>query len=254
MTPDTPRLAAASGWAQVVTALLVLVGAGGFLRYARATGKLYLVKEAAPLVRPLSDFDAARLEPFIVREKTQLPDDIVEELGTRYYIQWSLADPTGSGDAWLRTASLFVTYYTGIQDQVPHVPEECYFQGASSQQGLDDLSVRLVSQDRDIPVRRLVFVPPHGGSLRMIVYYTFIVNGDFYCDRLSVRRRMMNESERYLYYSKIELLFRIPTGDGIPSAMDDVAARLLNQSISELVKTHIPDVAAMERQRQVAAR
>jgi hypothetical protein len=43
-------------------------------------------------------------------------------------------DPLAGG---LRSklVNLTVTYYTGVQDQVPHVPEECVFQGGMTQNG-----------------------------------------------------------------------------------------------------------------------
>jgi len=244
-SPTTSRKPGGSRIAPFLAGLAALIGAGAFLHVARASGKLYLLKKPAPLLRELEKLPTACVSPYLVRDRTVLSDEIVSELGTHQYAQWVLENPESRG-SWQRSASMFLTYYTGIQDQVPHVPEECYYQGNSSLSGSRDIEFKL-PDGRTYPVRRLNFVPPRGG-MHLFVYYTFIVNGDMYCDRETVRWRMARETERYLYYSKIELCFQSPTDEQPPPAMDDMAARLLGQIIPVLLKDHIPDVAALERQ------
>ncbi len=235
-------------YAPFLAGLVALIAAGAFLHVARASGKLYLLKKPAPLIRELDQMSAACAAPYLVRDRQVLSDELISELGTRQYAQWVLENPESRG-TWQRVASMFITYYTGIQDQVPHVPEECYYQGNSSQSASQDIEFRL-PDGRVYSVRRLSFVPPRGGT-HVFVYYTFIVNGDMYCDRETVRWRMARETERYLYYSKIELCFQSPTDERPPPAMDEMAERLLGQIIPVLLKDHIPDVAALERQTAV---
>ena len=187
------------------------------------------------------------MAPYLVRDHATLSDEMVYELGTSQYVQWALENPKARGTGWQRSASLFVTYYTGVQDQVPHVPEECYYQGNASLSASQDIEFKLPDGEA-YPVRRLRFVPPRGGGVRLFVYYTFIVNGDMVCDRNHVRTRMGRESEKYLYYSKIELCFQSLTDEEAPPDMDRMAERLLGQIIPVMLKDHIPDVAAMERQ------
>ena len=78
------------------------------------------------------------------------------------------------------------------------------------------------------------------------------MNGDIYCNRYDVRRRIGRPSERYLYYSKVEVSFR-SQDDEAPPEMDRTAERLLNQVISVLLTDHLPDVASMERGAGAAA-
>ncbi len=227
--------------------LVTLLVAGGLLQYARASGRLYLKKEKVPLVRELDQMRTDCVAPYIVRDRTVLSDETVYELGTKQYAQWIIENPNSRGSMWQRSASMFVTYYTGVQDQVPHVPEECYYQGNASPAGSRDIDFSLPG-GRVYPVRRLSFLPPRGNGTRVFVYYTFIVNGDMVCDRNQVRSRMGRESERYLYYSKIELCFQSLADEEAPPDMDRMAERLLGQIIPVLLKDHIPDVAALERQ------
>lgn len=231
--------------AAFIAGLGVLLVTGGYITYARSAGKLYLLKKAAPLRTPLSEMSTHAVAPWTVRERIPIPDEVIEELGTKLYIQWVLENPITDGPAWARSASLFVTYYTGVQDQVPHVPEECVGQSGAGQTETRDIEFSL-PDGKKYRVRRLGFATPRGRGYSFI-YYTFLVNGDLYCDRVDVRLRCGRPSEQYLYYSKIELSFRSLDNEA-PPEMDRTAERLLNQVISVMLKDHLPDVAAMERE------
>jgi len=228
-----------------VAGLAVLLITGGYITYARGAGKLYLIKKAAPLRRQLDDMSTGAVSPWLVRERIPIPDEVIEELGTKLYIQWIIENPVSQGPPWARSASLFVTYYTGVQDQVPHVPEECVGQSGAGQTETRDIEFAL-ADGKKYRARRLVFATPRGRGFS-IIYYLFLVNGDIYCDRDDVRLRAGRPSEQYLYYSKIELSFRSLDSEA-PPEMDRTAERLLNQVISVMMKDHLPDVAAMERE------
>lgn len=252
--PNSTSAAAPSNRSGVVAAMAVLLVAGGFLRYAKATGALSILKLPAPLVRDLSDMDRGAVRPYAVRETIRLPAEVESELGTKWYMNWALEHPIAPAESWMRHATLFVTYFTGSADQLPHVPEECYVQGAFSESKNEEITFKLPTSRQEYPVRRLAFYPPGGRGATTFVYYNFLVNGDFYTDRNAVRVRMGKPTEKYLYHSKIELAFRQIDSREPSSGMDRMAERLLGQVNEALVKDHLPDTRAMERQAAAAPR
>ena len=76
--------------------------------------------------------DEKLLEPYKVLEKSKIDNkDVLESLGTEDYLQWILEDTTVDVLSPVRNCSVFITYYTGNPDQVPHVPEACYTGGGN---------------------------------------------------------------------------------------------------------------------------
>ena len=92
----------------------------------------HLTKHPLPLKQSLHEMDEAALLPFVVRNKTRIDNaDILATLGTEDYLQWIIEDPDAEPTSPLRYCSIFVTYYTGDPDMVPHVPDECYVGGGN---------------------------------------------------------------------------------------------------------------------------
>ncbi|MFQ5411911.1 MAG: exosortase-associated EpsI family protein, partial [Phycisphaerae bacterium] len=130
---------------------LLAVGAAA-MQVAKDYKILTVIKKPLPLRKPLNDLDRSALAPFRFEASRTMSPDIVQELGTDQYIYWTLLDPA-KRRAKDRPVSVFVTYYTDIQDQVPHVPEECYHQGAFTPGDDDTLTMRLDSLQRDVKIR-----------------------------------------------------------------------------------------------------
>ena len=102
---------------------------------------VYMIKLALPLTKSFDLIDENRLGPYKVVNKTKIENaDILEELGTKDYIQWILEDTEAPKASASRYCSLFITYYTGTPDQVPHVPEECYFGSGSQWQSKESVN------------------------------------------------------------------------------------------------------------------
>ncbi len=223
-------------------AVLVLGASAVAMQVARSQGVFRLLKRSLPIRKPLEDANRACVHPFRVVAAQRLPAETVEELGTSEYLNWTLAT-SGAAPPWQAT-HLSVTYYTGVQDQVPHVPEECYYQGAFTQDTDRSFDVEMGKLGRRIPVRRLSFYPPPGrASGKVYVYYTICVNGDFYSERERVRLRMSDPRESHLYYSKVELVL-----DGVSeselAAADRQAFELLDGVIVELIESHWPEAVS----------
>jgi hypothetical protein len=242
-TPGHSRHGAGRRGIQFALAVIVLAGGAIGLKAAKARGLLQVIKGPLPILKSLHDLDKSALSPWRYVSSRRLPEDTIGELGTEEYIEWTLENPTATAP-WARTASLFVTYYTGKQDQVPHVPEECYLTQAFSLDSDEELTIAAPMAGEDsLPVRLLRFSPPPnvmiGDSARTYVYYLIAVNGDFYNSRNRVRLRMIDDRETHLYYSKIEVSFRA-AGSVDRSEMDALAGKLLGAAITELARSHWP--------------
>ncbi len=168
-------------------------------------------KKAAPLRRSLSLLDKNALVPYQFESATTINPDVLDSLGTDQYIEWMLTDNSISENQDpTKRVSLFITYYTGQPDLVPHVPENGFFGSGfrvmSSQDSLVD-----VPGVGSVPLRVLEFNKPGRlGVSRPTVAYTFIVNNRFTCDRINVRNELGNPREEYGYYAKIEVHFSLP--------------------------------------------
>lgn len=225
-------------------AMIVLAGGAARLQYAKSHGELQLIKKALPIRKPLTDMDLKVLAPWTGTGARMRPDT-AEELGTSEYALWNLQKPGEKGVA--AATVLFLTYYTGVQDQVPHVPEECHqVAGSDLETEVELTDVELGGQKGS--VRKLTFLPTpkemqDGDVGRKYVYYLIGVNGELLASRNTVRIRMADPRDSHLYYSKVELTFHsdAPIED---SRLDRVAIDLLDRTVTELFKSHWPPKGA----------
>jgi hypothetical protein len=203
---------------------MLVMAAVGLKATARWFG-WFLRKEKVPLKRSLQLFDARQVGPRyepnrLLNGRLQpMSEEMVEGLGTEEYLQVYLTDTDKPGDDPTRVALLFVTYYTGKPDLVPHVPDECYLAGGYERIGAATVAVPVsgvgAPGDR-VPVRVMQFRgqqrnPLSGGGMDVItVMYFFHTNGNYATTRNEVRASMANPFQRYAYYSKIEVTFCSP--------------------------------------------
>jgi hypothetical protein len=172
-----------------------------------------LQKEAVPLLAHLKYFDLTKLGPRFEKHPShdRLPppsDDMVDSLGTEEFLQAILTDTTKAANDPTRTVRLFVTYYTGKPDMVPHVPEECFVAAGYNLVGIDSAEVhaRGVGAPHDtVPVRIARF--DKGGAGEIAVATFFHVNGGYQTTRDGVRLKLSNPFARYAYYAKIDVDF-----------------------------------------------
>ena len=213
---------------------------------------VFFIKQALPLQKSLDQLNPDSLGPYKVVHKQKIENHAIEEaLGTKDYIQWQLADTSQPLSSPVRYCSLFITYYTGNPDQVPHVPEECYTGGGSQRLGTEDIQIKLNGQDVKIPVRCLTFGTEKGSvwsdNKTFNVIYFFKVNGKYAGNRESCRSILQaNLFSKYSYFSKVEWKFygRSPLGGEIfPKSKEAKQAteKLLSVLVPELEKNHWPD-------------
>jgi hypothetical protein len=136
--------------------------------------------------------------------------------------------------------NLAVTYYTGLVDTVPHIPERCVVADGYLPSHVAnhtwDVRTRL-SGDGRIPVRFINFEDQTG--MRRVprsVAYFFQVNGGYESDPFEVRRRLQNLAQRYGYFAKVELLTLHPD----PARSATVMTDFLTAALPE-VERCLPD-------------
>lgn len=232
---------------------LICVGVLAFsaigMRAAIAWAGIQLTKYPLPLRKSLDDLDAKLLAPYQVRQRAKIDNlDILESLGTRDYIQWILEDPQVPASSPVRYCNLFITYYTGDPDLVPHVPEECYVGGGNIKKDAFSHRLRLsgnAGSVAELPVSRLLFVSQKANEWDPLsefsVLYFFKVNGQYASGRGETRLAMSkNFTCKYSYFSKVEWKF---SGTGNPSEGDILTAseKLMSRLLPLLETQHWPD-------------
>lgn len=214
---------------------------------------VHFSKERLDLKKPLTSLDTLKILPYRLVGSDRIPKEEVEALGTEEYIRWRLEDASiiDRTDP-RRYPTLFVTYYSGGRDQVPHVPEECFLGGGFTQVGVGQNAAitvpELQAEFGAIPVRIVQFRKESaiGGALVPTVVYLFSVNGKFVDSRDGVRWVLSNLLERYAYYSKVELFFGHRGGEGDPEKVLKAAEKVLSKVLPVLVHDHWPDWPPVE--------
>lgn len=210
-------------------------------------------KEPLPPRRPLASLDRDLFKPYRFIKADFMPPESVEALGTNEYLRWTLEDPRRAEDDPLRYVSLFVTYYTGGLDLVPHTPDECYFASGYDPATLPETVVRpletLPEEAREVPLRLVTFEKTGiFGRSRLSVIYTFFCNGRFTADKLDIRFQKIRPASRYAFFSKVELIFGGTASNkpGIrpatPEETLEGAEEVLSVALPRLVESAWPDI------------
>lgn len=253
----------------ICVAVLAIAGAGKDILLEWSG--VHLKKEALPLKKPLSMLDAGALAPYEVIKKHKIAnEDILEQLGTEEYIQWELVDTESGEFSPVHYCSLFITYYTGNLDQVPHVPEECYVGGGNQRLSAEFISLDVADLDglstvapanepvrepgvvKPIKARYVVFLGQSTNmwqaNSRYGVLYFFYANGAYAGSRTEARAILgSNLFGKYSYFSKVEWKFYGGGRGGkiFPDKAEAIVAseRLLSVVLPIIEKDHWPDWA-----------
>jgi hypothetical protein len=237
----------------LISFVLLVIFAGG-MSYFKAHWGITLIKKPLSLKEPFDMLDEKLLEPYKVLEKSKIDNkDVLESLGTEEYLQWTLEDTTVDTLNPVRNCSLFITYYTGNPDQVPHVPEACYMGGGFESDekfevdlNVGDINMPGISGNMKIPATGLVFGKKSSevwqASVKFPVIYFFKVNGQYKGNRTSVRIALGDFTSEYSYFSKIEIKFFNLKGL-YPEKAQAVEAteKLLKVLLPVLEKNHWPE-------------
>ena len=205
-------------------------------------------KQALALRVPLASLDERVLAPYKVTKRIVLDPIMVEALGTDMYLSWQLEDENRPTNDPLRVASLLVTYDTGGRNLVPHTPDVCRlgagYEAAQPHENVDFEIGSLAVEQRTVPVRVCTFVKTAvKNRAKHTVVYTFNCNGRFVAARNWVRTLINTPTNRYAYFSKVELSFpRATRAESVRGA-----ERLFERLLPALVAGHWPDFQAAEQ-------
>jgi hypothetical protein len=221
-------------------AVVVLAVSAAGMQTARSLGWLTDIKKPLQIRNPLSDLNRDCLAPMKFVSAGKLDEEMEIELGTTEYINWLLESPART-KLWRDPIFFSVTYYTGKQDPVPHVPEECMWQAGLSPYPAGDGNLELTPRESGeaVHVRRVAFFPRASDGTKLYDYYTIRVNGNFFSGRESARPYLSVPWETHLYYSKVEVMFQGVRDENLEQ-VDKAALALLGPVVDELLKSHYP--------------
>lgn len=233
------------GFVACVVLLALLVG--GFQGVIIGSGTK-IIKKPLPPKKSLRLLDQSKLAPYRILQAADIKPEILDALGTREYIQWFLEDPTVEGNEPERLVQFFVTYYTDTPGQVPHVPEECYLGGGYRQTREEVIEIPIPGLAQRVPVKVLSFEKSNFLNRESkVVIYTFHTNGQFACDRQTVKAILGNPFSEHAYFSKVEVSFGTPEASPTYDGAIEAAKRFLAKALPVLLEDHWPDWEAAEK-------
>lgn len=204
-------------------------------------------KYPLPLRAPLATLNEDSIAPYRVVQREVLDPAVVEALGTNRYLSWVLEDTDVPETDPLRRAHLLVTYDSGGNNLVPHTPEVCWF-GGGYQRAQPHKNVEIdisgePGENNTVPIRVCTFVKTAlRNRAKRSVVYTFHCNGQFVCTRTGVRLLINRPTNRYAYFSKVEVTFETATREQTLQG----AKKLFDRLLPVLVDRHWPDFEAAE--------
>ena len=211
-----------------------------------------MVKKPVAVQHPLNEMDETVLASFELKRKDRIQNrDVLESLGTEEYMQWALEDLDAKPNSPTRYCSLFITYYTGNTDMVPHVPDECYVGGGNERQAGGTVTIDISRKDgnQKLDFQYVAFKNVDRKTMRednFSVQYFFHANGKYCSNRTDTRLTLgSNWFSKYSYFCKVEWKFYGVDSFGLiyPDKEQtlDASAKLMKVLLPELEKNHWPD-------------
>ncbi len=254
----------------------------GMTTVIRAFG-LYLQKKEveADSGRKLHSITPRTANWIRVGDDDELPNDVVDELGTTNYVSRRYVERNPPADRPPYVLDFHAAYYTGMIDTVPHVPDRCFIGGGMQRMSAAELveldlndstwvevtqgvpekwkgqifTTRLSSDYGDGRGRRVILPrDPHDLRMRVGHYadqagrdiwagYFFIANGGHVASAEGVRLLAFNLTDDYAYYLKVQV-----TSHQVRSAQElaTVTQSLLRELMGEIMWC-APDWLAVDR-------
>ncbi|NOX57565.1 MAG: hypothetical protein GXP29_01735 [Planctomycetes bacterium] len=229
-----------------VVACVVLLGAR-FVVSPQLLGKgIGGAKESLELRQPLGKMSKVDIGRYRFKSNLAITPAVEDALGAKDYLNWLFVDTSIKNQRDpLRYVRLFLTYYSGGRDLVPHTPDECFLGSGYRHIEEANLKMPIDSLGIDMPIRALTFEKSDVfGRDKPTVLYTFHCNGDFTETRGGVRIRINSPLNKYAYFCKIEISLGGSGSDiGSPGRDESIQAAqdFLNVILPRLVNDHLPD-------------
>lgn len=226
--------------------------------------KAVLFKKEVPARHNLSRLPL-EVGPYQFVQDLPISSDEIEALGTEEFISRIYEDTSVEQGQPGRLIRLHVTYYTGMVDTVPHVPDRCFVAAGIDSVVLDDQTLSLspsvftpaaegsgfvAESTLRAPVatadgeRRRITVPQRDVATKRFTYrtkptdpdqhvtYFFAANGKFLSSPNSVRLQGFDIRDAYSYYAKVEVAL---IGVEEPQAVADGTARFLDHYLPDIM-------------------
>jgi hypothetical protein len=225
---------------RVVACTIVLIGTATGLRPAMAALAERYRKEPAMLRRPLTEFAIERLPSFRQLDATGVfaVAPVTEEaVGTNQRLLRYVQDKSDQGRRG--QATLFVTYYNGTRDKIPHTPDVCYRQGGVQIRSMSKIAIDTPGMGPDNPRAEGCLLDLANAPGNGVLIYLFVANGRTTASRLHARWIISRPGDRYVYFSKVEVIARVESGEDREMVISR-CKKLLSEAIPVLFADHYP--------------
>jgi hypothetical protein len=235
---------------------LLLAGAAG-LWAAQRMADVVLVKDPAPLSKPLPQL-AEKFGSFVMMPPDRkLAPDIVSVLGTEDYLLRRYKDTRKNNGELGQYVSLNLNYYAQGAAS-PHVPEVCWAGNGSERIGGEDFimvngvphmrggptdirmhTIHFRAQTRD-PSELLL---PQSDNLAVNVAYCFQLLHGYVASPEEVSKHFWDPQARYAYHTKIELTITDERGEPVacePALAEPIFADFLKAALPAIEEC-LPD-------------
>ena len=229
------RGAAGLTFGAAVAAGLLGVSAAG-QHSVLAWQKAVLFKKEVPARHELSRLPLQE-GPYRFVQDLPISSEEIEALGTDEFISRIYENTSLSEGEPGRLIRLHVTYYTGMVDTVPHVPDRCFVAAGIDSVALSDQTIalspeiftpadgggfkaestlrapvatadgerrRITVPDRDIATKRFTYRSEPTAPDQHVTYF-FAANGKFLASPNAVRLQGFDIRDQYSYYAKVEV-------------------------------------------------
>jgi hypothetical protein len=142
---------------------------------------------------------------------------------------------------------LAITYYTGLVDTVPHVPEKCYVADGFQTEGSVPIAATVGAYadgtPRAVDYSYLHFQDTTGmGRVDRDVAYLFHVNGRYVSNNIAVREELADLRKKYGYFAKVELMTTGRFGQNVSQAERDASQAKSKAAFNDLLTAVLPEV------------
>lgn len=234
----------------LVVGIILALGAVSMILAERVFNQV-LVKDPAPLNKPLAEL-AQKIGPYEASgEDRKLDTEVVAALGTEDYLLRQYHDTRKKAGELGSNISLNLNYYAS-GSATPHVPDICWAGNGKLRHSDGAFEVVDVPHKAGAPttlrLRWLAFIPDRDPSelaigqdqdaVRLInVAYLFQVNDGYVSTAPEVAKHFWNPKARYAYHTKIELTLTYPNGS--PMVCEPREAIPL---FTEFLRTALPEI------------
>jgi exosortase len=254
---------------RTIAAIFVFILGAATLRAAVVQYGVFLEKKTVPLRASLDTIPPELGGWSQYGTEADYSDAVQESLGTDLFIDRNYVNEDDS----IAGVSVHIAYYTGAIDDVPHIPERCWYASGLTQMTDGEVFSLDVDQDQwvagekvnratdepyltmdvthpitgqvqivnmpvgDIEIRAIVFENTKNPDIRTIGGYFFIANGRLTPSSFGVRNLAFDWTEEYAYYCKVQFSAAYRTENGENSYLTEY-----KNSVEELTRELLPQL------------